>query len=176
MFFVFSCSAPKKTVIKNDYPLSLMRAYTSDGSMSVKIPKGWASADDNAGKFDIWIFDNGMNNSIVIQEFEISDSVKEIKNTRQKLSEVLKFSESSKKEAILNKDSAEKDIFSLNGKEFGAYEYRSKEGFPVRVMVFCSNEGCFELSALSVNSSFSDSLSASVLFRVQQSVAGSLKF
>ncbi|MEW6508760.1 MAG: hypothetical protein AB1432_13550 [Bacteroidota bacterium] len=147
----YACSTSLNSVYKFDYPLTQQRAFSKTTNISVKIPDGWFTAEDNECKcIDLWLIRNDYKQSLNFSLIHLDEETR--KNIRQyglnkltsynKIFVKVKFGNSF--EGLLHDE-----IFEINGKQFSAYEYIDKEGSRNRVVLFEHNNNFYELTAVS---------------------------
>ena len=183
LIFLFSGCATSKKVSENvsaypaDYPLTENIAYSSSTDLTVNIPQGWSTAEDQQCKcIDLWLIRNDFSATLNLVTYEVSDTIRK-KTIEGKLDTLLSYSKQEKKSKLKEdfKQAGDDEYFNINGRPFAAYEYIGDEGLPIRVVVFQYQGRIFELSAMPAKDVGGGKVDTEELFKVQQSVLSSVK-
>lgn len=147
----YSCSTAVKSLYEFDYPLTSRKAYSKNTNISVSIPDGWFTAEDNECKcIDLWLIKNDLSQSLNFTVINPDEkTVNEIReNGLSKLSEYNRIFVRARLgnsfKGFLNEES-----FELDKKQFHAYQYSDDSGRIVRVVLFGHNNRFYELTAIS---------------------------
>lgn len=174
-----SCAHTKGSRIytETDYPLTKDSAYSASSSLSLKIPKGWTAAEDKDCKcIDLWLIREDF--SATIDLFTINPgAIFQQHPEEDTLKVVMEFSKDLKKAKLKEKfkQVQEDEYFSLDNRNYGAYEYEGDEGLPVRVVVFRYKINFFELAAIPASAVGKRPVVPKDLFKVQQTILTSIK-
>ncbi|MCX6150671.1 MAG: hypothetical protein NTX22_09125 [Ignavibacteriales bacterium] len=179
--FLISC-APTKTIettsaYSTDFPLTTDIAYSSSSDLTVRIPKGWFTAEDKECKCtDLWLIRDDFSATINLITYEVDDTIRK-HVIDGKMDTLVSYSKQLKKSKLKIglKLVKEDEFFQLNEKPFAAYEYLGDEGIPIRVVLFQYQGRIFELSAMPAQKIGRGKVDSQELFRVQQSVLASIK-
>jgi hypothetical protein len=177
-----SCATTKKvsenvSVYPSDYPLSDDIAYSSSTDLTVNIPEGWTTAEDQECKcIDLWLIRDDFSATLNLVTYEVNDTIRK-KTIEGKLDTLLSYSKQLKKSKLKEKykqlDGDE--YFKENGRPFAAYKYIGDEGLPIRVVVFQYQGRIFEFSAMPAKNVGGEKVDTDELFRIQQSVLSSIR-
>lgn len=177
LVFICSCTPSKKLLYSTDYPLSDDIAHSYSSSLTMKIPEGWFTAEDNECKcIDLWLIKNGFSASLNLMPLKYDSLL--IKNINgNELQVLFNYSKELKKSTLNEKfiQTKEDDFFEINGTQFAGYEYQGDEGIPIRVVVFKYRNKYFEFSAVPSQKISRQAINPEELFMVQQSVLASIK-
>ena len=179
IFFVFlltSCGPSLKSVYENDYPLTSRRVFSRTGELSLKIPDGWHAVEDNEKNiFDVWIVKDNYESYMTLVPLNL-DEESRIRNGEKRIKNLLNYSKYFKK-IEKSREYAEgmNEVFEINDRMFGAYEYKAGNDFIERVVVFDYKTTSFEFSAVCNNAEICDSLYLLDLYKIQNSVLTSIK-
>ncbi|TSA28829.1 MAG: hypothetical protein D4R68_03455 [Ignavibacteriales bacterium] len=139
--------------------------------LSVKIPQGWFTAEDNENKLiDLWLVKNDYSATLNFVALNVDSlTMKEIQSDEIKF--VVEFSKAFKK-AKYGKTFGgfvKQETFEMNKKKFSAYEYLDDAKRNIRVVVFKSGNKFYELSAIPVKTQ-----NLQELYKIQNSVLSSI--
>jgi hypothetical protein len=147
----YACSTSLNSIYKSDYPLTQQRAFSKTANISVKIPAGWFTAEDNESKrIDLWLIRNDYKQSLNFSLIHLDEKTR--KNIRQHgLKKLTEYNKIFVKVKFGNsfKGFLQDEVFELNGKNFSAYEYIDKDGSRNRVVLFEHYNNFYELTAFS---------------------------
>lgn len=183
LIYLFSGCATSKKVSENvsvypsDYPLTEDIAYSSSTDLTVKIPEGWTTAEDQECKcIDIWLIRNDFSATLNLVTYEVNDTIRK-KTIEGKLDTLLSYSKQLKKSKLKEKYKPVEwdEYFKVNGKPFAAYEYIGDEDLPIRIVVFQYQGRIFELSAMPAKNVGGGKVDPEELFKVQQTVLSSIR-
>jgi hypothetical protein len=182
IFIISGCATTKKvsenvSVYPSDYPLTDDIAYSSSTDLTVKIPQGWGTAEDQECKcIDLWLIRNDFSATLNLVTYEVNDTIRR-KTLEGKLDTLLSYSKQLKKTKLKKefKQAGDDEYFNVNGRPFAAYEYIGDEGLPIRVVVFQYQGRIFEFSAMPAKNVGGGNVDLEELFKVQQSVLSSIR-
>lgn len=150
----YSCSTTINSLYNFDYPLTSQKAYSKNTNISVNIPDGWFTAEENECKcIDLWLIKNDYSQSLNFTIINADDETRKNIHTNG----ILKLAEYSKlfvraKSGNLFKGFFNEENFAIGKKQFYAYQYSDESGKNIRVVLFEHNNRFYELSAISNNS------------------------
>jgi len=175
IIFIFSCTSSRYSTYSSDYPMTKEVVSSQSDVLYVKVPEGWYSVLDNDGKgIDLWLVKEDYSASLNFMAINVDNPGQ--KSNDDGLKSILYYSKVLKKadmgESFKTLD--EDEYFQINSINCGAYKYLSKEGLPVRVVVFKYGESYFEMTALPVRKTDGEYIDPDELFRVQNSVIASI--
>jgi len=170
-------SCASRVTYPGDFPLSATLFSFRHAPVHGRIPRGWFSpAEDTlAPALAAWLIQADYAASISVRELHLDNRAqKDVGDQGLALLARLSFAFRS------TADSAavvvgEPQQFSLAGKDFRAYECRS-HGIVSRIVLFAVGNRYFECEAAPANGKGTAAPDAGTLFRIQQSVIGSLVF
>jgi len=150
LLLFYSCSSAIKSIYDSNYPLTSQKAYSKNTNISVNIPDGWFTAEDNdCNCIDLWLikddFSQSLNFSIINVDEQTKNDIR--KNGIQKLAEYDKIFIKAK---IGNsfKDFFNEENFVIGSKQFYAVQYLYDNNI-VRIILFEHNNRFYELTAIS---------------------------
>ncbi len=165
------CSSSVTMTNDSNYPLTNEIAKSKTTQLSVKIPQGWFTADDNeCNCIDLWLIKDDYSETINFVSLNL-----DIKSRHEPGSDELSAAlEASKDFKIAKygkslKGFTDEERFELNKKQFAVYQYINDVGRNVRVVVFEYGSKFYEVSAIPLKS---DNLSK--LYKIQNSVLSSI--
>lgn len=170
-FFLNHCSTGLSSIYSADYPLTNEKAQAKRSQLTVKIPQGWFTAEDNENNLiDLWLVKDDYSATLNFIAFNIdSVTMKDIKG--DEINGIVKFSQTFRKakygKAI--KEFINQENFEINKKQFAAYEYVDNSDRSIRVIVFNSGNKYYELSAIP-----SKTINPKELYKIQNSVLYSI--
>ncbi|MFA7227773.1 MAG: hypothetical protein WC061_01960 [Melioribacteraceae bacterium] len=146
---ILSCAAGSSALYDSDYPLTKEIARAKSSPLKINIPQGWVAAEDNENNLiDLWLIREDYSATLNFIPVNLdSAAAKEI--GEDEINGLLKLSKSFRK--ISSKSALKfmnQEIFELNGKKIGAYEYLNNSGTVIRVAVFKTGKKYYELSAV----------------------------
>jgi hypothetical protein len=166
-----SCSSSVTSLYDSNFPLTNEIAKSKTTQLSVKIPQGWFTADDNEYNYiDLWLIKDDYSATLNFVFLNLdSETKKEISSNE--MSSVVSFSKTFKKAKYGSalKEFLNEETFQLNGKTFSSYEYLDDQKRNIRVIVFKSGENFYELSAIPIKNQ-----NPGELFKIQNSVLSSI--
>jgi hypothetical protein len=176
------CTATKKvsenvSIYPADYPLTDDIAYSLSTDLTVKIPEGWTTAEDQECKcLDLWLIRDDFSATLNLVTYEVNDTIRK-KTIEGKLDTLLNYSKHLKKSKLKEefKQAGDDEYFKAEGRPFAAYKYIGDEDLPIRVVVFQYQGRIFELSAMPAKKVGGGNIDTEELFRIQQSVLSSIK-
>ncbi len=148
---LYTCSPSLNSIYKFDYPLTQQSAFSKTTNISVKLPEGWFTAEDNECKcIDLWLIRNDYKQSLNFTSIHVNDITRKniLQNGIEKLAALSKISVKAKLGKYF-KGFFNDEVFELNGKRFSAYEYENTEGIINRVVLFEYKNNFYELTAIS---------------------------
>jgi hypothetical protein len=153
------------------YTLTKEFAKAKSLQLTVKIPQGWFTAEDNENKFiDLWLIKDDYSATLNFIPLNIDSlTMKEIQN--DEIKSAVEFSKVFKKAkygksfgGFINQEN-----FEINKKKFSAYEYLDDSKRNIRVVVFKSGGRFYELTAIPVKNQ-----NPQELYKIQNSVLSSI--
>lgn len=177
LLIVYSCTPSKKLLYSTDYPLSDDIAHSFSSNLTMSIPDGWFTAEDNECKcIDLWLIKDGFSASLNLITLKY-DSLLVKSIAEDELHLLLNYSKELKKSVLKDKfiQLKEDDFFEINSNKYAGYEYQGDEGVPIRVVVFKYKNKYFEFSAIPSQKISKQAINPEELFKVQQSVLASIK-
>lgn len=147
----YSCSTAVNSLYEFDYPLTSRKAYSKNTNISVSIPDGWFTAEDNECKcIDLWLIKDDLSQSLNFNI--INTDEKTVSDIREKgLGSLTEYNMifvraklGSSFKGFLNEET-----FEMGKKQFYAYQYSDDSGRTVRVVLFGHNNRFYELTAIS---------------------------
>ncbi|MEI7812084.1 MAG: hypothetical protein WCJ01_06615 [Ignavibacteria bacterium] len=175
-FMISSCGhVVGSKLYSADYPLTRDTVYSVSGALTLRIPSGWTTAEDNDCKcIDIWLIRDDF--SAMIDLFTLNIGAIFLPEQDSMLTAV-NFSRELKIEKLKEKFKPvrEDEFFELDNNRYAAYEYQGDEGLPIRVIVFKYGERFFELAAIPSGKVAGKTADTLELFRVQQSLLKSIR-
>lgn len=172
IILVQGCSSSLSSIYESNYLLSNETAKSKTSQLTVKIPQGWFTADDNENNLtDLWLVKDDYTATLNFIPLNI-DSLTMKAIYGDEINSILKFSQTFRKakygEAI--KGFINKEKFEINKKQFAAYEYLDNHKRAIRVVVFSSGNKYYELSAIPHKT-----INPQELYKIQNSVLNSIK-
>ncbi|OGU59209.1 MAG: hypothetical protein A2V66_11320 [Ignavibacteria bacterium RBG_13_36_8] len=180
VLLLFSCAPSQNSIYKSDYPMSLEIVRSSNTSLSLRIPEGWLSVEENLKhSIDLWLFSEDYTMSITVNPIHIDSlTALEVKrNGGNDLTAVLNYSKAFRK-AFLGfnyKEVEEDEYFTINSIACAAYQYFDENEFSVRVVLFRYGNFYYEVVAGFEKPDKGVGSKAESLFKIQNSVLSSLK-
>lgn len=174
LLFLFSCSS-STSIYKSDYPLTSDIANSESQTLTVNIPKGWFTADDNQeNKSDLWLVRDDYSATISFTPIIFDEEIKD-RYGNSNLSEIVNYSKLSQKLAHLNKfiDLLKNESFEMNGIKFNSYQFAGKQGNLYRVVVFEYGDHFYECIAVIKPPQSAEKKNE--IFSTQNSVLNSIK-
>ena len=166
-----SCSASRSSMYDSDIPLTKEIAKAKTSQLTVRIPHGWFSAEDNENNLiDLWLIKDDYSATLNFVAMNLdSATAKEIRgdemNNLVRLSELFRKAKYGK---TIQKFSNQ-EIFEINKKQFAAYEYEDNSRQLIRVVVFKYGTKFYELSAIPVKTQ-----NLQELYKIQNSILSSI--
>lgn len=175
-FLLTSCGPALKSIYEDNYPLTSRRVFSRTGELSLKIPDGWHAVEDNEkNMFDIWIVKDNYESYMTLVPINLDEESK-VKNGENRIKNLMNYSKYFKKIENPSKYSEGiNEVFEINDRLFGAYEYKTGDNFKERVVVFDYKKTSFELSAVCDRTQVCDSLYLLELYNTQNSIITSIK-
>ena len=179
-FLIYSCTPSRRSVYTSDYPLSYDRAESLSTQLTVGIPEGWINIEDNKNRAaDLWLLSEDLTASILFTPIHIDlTTMNEIReNESDDLMDVLEYSKTIRKALHGNiyKEILEDEYFSIDGRSFAAYRFRTETQGITRIIVFKYLNYFFEMSAEFNNTTGLSEEDYENLFYIQNSAISSLK-
>ncbi|MHB8930650.1 MAG: hypothetical protein ACYC5R_08650 [Melioribacteraceae bacterium] len=171
LLFLTSCAGSRSSIYNSDLPLTKEIAKSKSSQLSIRIPQGWFSAEDNENNLiDLWLIKDDYSATLNFVALNLdSATVKEIRgdemNNLVKLSELFRKAKYGK---TVQKFSNQ-EIFEINKKQFAAYEYADDSKRLIRVVVFSYGAKYYELSAIPIKTQ-----NLQELYKIQNSVLSSI--
>jgi len=155
----------------SNYILTKEFAKAKSSQLSVKIPQGWFTAEDNENKLiDLWLVKDDYSATLNFIPLNIDSlTMKEIQS--DEIKSAVEFSKVFKK-AKYGKSFGgfvNQENFEINKKKFSAYEYLDDAKRNVRVVVFKSGGRFYELTAIPVKTQ-----NLQELYKIQNSVLSAI--
>ena len=155
----------------SNYALTKEYAKARSAQLSVKIPQGWFTVEDNENKLiDLWLVKDDYSATLNFIALNIDSlTMKEIQS--DEIKSVIEFSKIFKK-AKYGKSFGgfvNQENFEINKKKFSAYEYLDEAKRNIRVAVFKSDGRFYELTAIPVKTQ-----NLQELYKIQNSVLSSI--
>lgn len=154
LLLFYSCSSAIKSIYDSNYPLTAQKAYSKNTNISVNIPEGWFTAEDNdCNCIDLWLIKNDYSQSLNFAVINTDEKTK--KNIQENgITKLAEYNKIFVKAKLGNsfKGFFNEENFELGKKRFYAYQYLDNSGKSVRVVIFEYNKRFFELSAITSNS------------------------
>ncbi len=169
---IISCSKTEQLLYDTSYQLTNESAYSRSTQLSVKIPQGWFTAEDNdTNLIDLWLVGDNFSSQIAFKIISIHNF-----EDSPDLSSILKFSKKLKMVELGNhyKEVIPDETFFINAIEFKSYQYYETNELPARVVVFKFNNKYYECTASFARRAVKEKASPTVLFKIQNSVLKSL--
>ena len=168
---VQSCSSGLSSLYDSNYTLTNEIAKAKSSQLSVKIPLGWFSAEDNENKLiDLWLVKDDYSATLNFTALNVDSlTMKEIQS--DEIKSVVEFSKAFKK-VRYGKTFGEfvnQETFEINKKKFSAYEYSDDAKRNIRVVIFKSGNKFYELTAIPVKTQ-----NLQELYKIQNSVLSSI--
>ncbi|MHB8904940.1 MAG: hypothetical protein ACYC4T_06990 [Melioribacteraceae bacterium] len=171
LLLLTSCSGSRSSIYNSDIPLTKEIAKSKSSQLSIRIPQGWFSAEDNENNLiDLWLIKDDYSATLNFVAMNLdSVTVKDIGgdeiNNLVRLSELFRKAKYGK---AIQKFSNQ-EIFEINKKQFAAYEYEDNSKRLIRVVVFSYGTKFYELSAIPVKTQ-----NLQELYKIQNSVLSSI--
>lgn len=155
----------------SNYTLTNELGKSRTSRLSVRIPQGWFTAEDNENKLiDLWLVKDDYSATLNFVALNVDSlTMKEIQSNE--ISSVVEFSKAFKKarygktfSGFINQETLE-----INKKVFSAYEYYDDSNRNIRVVVFQTDNIFYELTAIPVKIQ-----NLRELFKIQNSVLSSI--
>lgn len=171
LLFLFSCGGSLSSIYDSSSPLSHETAKSKSSQLSVKIPQGWFTAEDNETKLiDLWLVKDDYSATLNFIALNLDSLTrKEIRNDELKGAAELSKTFRKAKYGKSFKGFLNEELFEINKKLFSAYEYVDDSKRTIRVVVFKYSSKFFELTAVPVKPQ-----DLQELFKIQNSVLTSV--
>ncbi len=169
---IVSCSKTEQLLYDSSSPLTSEKAYSRSSSLSVKIPQGWFTAEDNdTFLIDLWLIEDNYISQIAFKTINLTEF-----SSIPNLKTLLRYSKTQKKVELNGKfkEVIPDENFYINTIEFASYQYYGENGLPVRCVLFTFNNKVFECIAQFSIKANKDKANSAGLFKVQNSVLGSI--
>ncbi len=155
----------------SNYTLTNEIGKSRTAQLSVKIPQGWFTAEDNENKLiDLWLVNDDYSATLNFIALNVDSlTMKEIQN--DEIKSVVEFSKAFKK-AKYGKTFGgfvNQETFEINKKKFSAYEYFDDAKRNIRVVVLKTGNKFYELTAIPVKTQ-----NLQELYKIQNSVLSSI--
>lgn len=172
LLIIAGCSKTEQLLYDSTSPLTSEKAYSRSTSLSVNIPQGWFTAEDNDSfLIDLWLIEDNYISQIAFKTINLTEfsSIPDLKT-------LLRFSKTQKKVELNGKykEVIPDENFFINTIEFVSYQYYGENGLPVRCVLFTLNNKVFECIAQFSTKANKDKANSAGLFKVQNSVLGSI--
>ncbi len=174
LIFLFACSG-SSSLYESDYPLTADISRAENESLTVNIPKGWFSAEDNKeNKLDLWLIKDDYSATISFIPINL-DSQTEGRYGTISLNTIVEYSKLSQKLAHMNSfiDLMKNESFEMNYMQFRAYQFAGTNANSYRVVVFQLGDKYFECTAAVKPPQSPEKLKE--IFSVQNAVLKSIK-
>ena len=166
------CSTGLSSIYSADYPLTKENAKSKSAQLTVKIPQGWFAAEDNENNLiDLWLVKGDYSATLNFIALNIDSlTMKDIRG--DEINSIVKFSQAFRKAKYgkAMKEFVNQEKFEINQKQFAAYEYVDDSKRAIRVVVFCSGNKFYELSAIPFKTN-----NPQELYKIQNSVLNSIR-
>lgn len=167
-----SCSSSFSSLYDSNYPLTTENAKAKTSRLTVKIPQGWFTAEDNENNLiDLWLVKDDYSAALNFISMNV-DSVTMNDIRGDELNKMIRLSQTFRR-AKYGKDLKEftnQEIFEAAGRYFAAYEYVDNSKRAIRVVVFAYGNKFYELSAVPIKTE-----NPQELYKIQNSVLDSIK-
>ncbi len=173
-----SCTASKKIDMKKDYPLSDDIAYSESTDLTVQIPLGWTSAEDDiCNCIDLWLIKDDFSATISFVKMNY-DSLMMKSISSDELSAMLNYSRELKRNQLKEKFvKIDKDeFFEIKNNRIAAYKFQNENSDTIRVAVFKYQNNYFELSAMPSGEVSNREVNIEEILSVQNSILKSVNF
>jgi hypothetical protein len=170
-YIFISCSSSSSSIYDSTYLLTNEIAKSKTSQLTIKIPQGWFTADDNeCNCIDLWLIKDDYSATLNFVTLNLDSKTKQEigDNEMNMIANLSKMFKKVKYGAALIAFSNE-ETFQLNGKTFSSYEYMDDQKRSIRVVVFKSGDMFYELSAVPAKSQ-----NLNELYKIQNSVLSSL--
>ncbi|MFH0735328.1 MAG: hypothetical protein V1773_12865 [bacterium] len=172
LIFIISCSQTEQLLYDTSFPLTNESAYSRSTQLSVKIPQGWFTTEDNDSKLiDLWLVEDNFSSQIAFKIISFHNF-----EESADLNSIVKYSKSLKK-IELGKNYSEvipDETFFINAIEFKCYQFYESNQLPSRFVIFKFNNKYYECIASFSPQAVKEKASPTVLFKIQNSVLKSL--
>ena len=171
LLLLASCAVSRSSMYDSDISLTKEIAKSKSSPLSIRIPQGWFSAEDNENNLiDLWLIKDDYSATLNFVAMNLdSVTVKNMGgdaiNNLVRLSELFRKAKYGK---TVQKFSNQ-EIFEINKKQFAAYEYEDNSKRSIRVVVFSYGTKFYELSAIPVKTQ-----NLQELYKIQNSVLSSI--
>ncbi len=165
-------SVPKRVL---DESLTDDIAYSQSSDLTLNIPKGWFTSEDNDCKcIDLWLIRDDFSATLNLVTLTMENIPKDEDNI---LDSLLQQSKNEKKAKLKNsfRILGEDKYFTINEKEFASYQYEGNEKMPIQIIVFSHQNHFYELSAVPASDVGKGKINPDELFKVQKAVLTSIK-
>lgn len=156
----------------SNFTLTNEFAKAKSSQLSVKIPQGWFTAEDNENKLiDLWLVKDDYSATLNFITLNVDSlTMKEIQS--DEIKSVVEFSKAFKKAKYEKTFGGfvNQETFEINKQKFFAYEYSDGAKRNIRVVVFKSGNKFYELSAIPVKTQ-----NLQELYKIQNSILSSIK-
>ncbi|PKL82813.1 MAG: hypothetical protein CVV24_08140 [Ignavibacteriae bacterium HGW-Ignavibacteriae-3] len=165
------CSSGMASKYESDYTFTNEISKAKSLQLSAKVPKGWFAAEDNENNLiDLWLIKDDYSATLNFVQLNLdSATVKEIGN--DEINGLINLSKSFRiaKYGKAFQKFFNQEVFEINNKQFGAYEYIDGSKRTIRVAVFKTGKKYYELSAIPVKTE-----NLPELYQIQNSVLSSV--
>ncbi len=165
------CSSSLSSIYSDDYPLTKETARSKLSQLTVKIPQGWFSAEDNKNNvIDLWLVKADYSASLNFTVLNV-DSMTRNKIQGDDLKNLVWYSQAFRKAKYGKsiKEFINQENFEIGNKHFSAYEYADDSKRMIRVVLFRFGNKYYELSAIPFKSD-----NPQELYKIQNSVLNSI--
>jgi hypothetical protein len=167
------CGGGNSSIYSFDYPLTNETAKSKTSKLSVKMPSGWYTADDNENNFiELWLVKNDYSATLSFIPLNMDQETLKEDTGKSELETAISTSKTFKKAKYSStlKAITNEEIFTIDTNQYGAYEYTDSQNRLVRVVVLKYNNRYYELTALPVKNQ-----DAQELYKIQNSILSTLK-
>jgi len=165
------CSNGFSSLYNMDYPLTNEIVKTKTSQLTVKIPQGWFTAEDNENNLiELWLVKDDYSATLNFIALNVDSlTMKEIRG--DEINGIVKFSQAFRKAKYgkAMKEFTNQEVFEINKKQFAAYEYVDDFKRAIRVVVFSFGNKYYELSAIPFKTE-----NPQELYKIQNSVLSSI--
>lgn len=140
----YSCGGPA-SLYNFEYPLTNEVVKSGKSELSVALPREWYIAESN--RFELWLVKNDLSNTIIFQVLNLDDKTKS-ELGKDPIPKLISYSKTFRSAKLGEKfvDLKKDELFELNGRKFGAYEYADNKGYRKRVVLFKYNDNYYEVT------------------------------
>jgi hypothetical protein len=169
--FLVSCTGGISSMYDSNFPLTNETAMARTSKLTIKIPQGWFTAEDNENNLiDLWLIKDDYSATLNFISLSL-DSASIRENRGDEIKGAVRFSQIFRKAKYGKtlKEFNNQELFEINKKQFAAYEYVDGTNRFIRVIIFSYGNKFYELSAIPVKTQ-----NLKELYKVQNSILSSI--